>query len=395
MINYYETLGVRPSATGEEIKGRYRQLAKRFHPDMVGGDPVVFARVCEAYEVLSEPRRRQAFDRALKTAQREREEREARRVQRRRGFRGAERPAAASPPPSRPGDPGPPVTRVMSLSVGGQGRFLLEGLDGHFTIRPTTPEGLWDTTLRKFGDGNREGLAARTIQIRVKGPRDWVRQLAPVPTDYGVQFQGTRKDLFGGLGPDAAAFVGGRGGPEPGQPMTAPVTVEVTLPRGIPLYLYDLSGRIEVGDLDSEIVAQILGKALLRCGRTRAANITLDGEVMTYLSDVQGPADLIVAGHSKILVGGGLTRLRAVLENQAHVEVIGPVKQLQASVHGRGYLNVKSPVDDAHCDVRGGGYARLAKVTRSLGGNRSGGGYVDVVQRPPASAPPRFGFGAR
>jgi hypothetical protein len=60
--DYYALLGVRPGATQAEIKSAYRGKAKTLHPDACGGDRELFQAVQEAYEVLSDPARRRAYD---------------------------------------------------------------------------------------------------------------------------------------------------------------------------------------------------------------------------------------------------------------------------------------------------------------------------------------------
>lgn len=59
---YYETLGVGKDATEAQLKRAYRKLALKHHPDK-GGSPEKFKQVSEAFSTLSDPRKREVYDR--------------------------------------------------------------------------------------------------------------------------------------------------------------------------------------------------------------------------------------------------------------------------------------------------------------------------------------------
>ncbi|MEO8065451.1 MAG: molecular chaperone DnaJ [Candidatus Doudnabacteria bacterium] len=61
--DYYSTLGVAKNASPEEIKKAYRKLAHEHHPDKDKGNEAKFKEINEAYQVLSNPEKRQQFDR--------------------------------------------------------------------------------------------------------------------------------------------------------------------------------------------------------------------------------------------------------------------------------------------------------------------------------------------
>ena len=63
--DYYEVLGVGRDANRAELKTAFRRLARELHPDVNDHDPEAeekFKEAAEAYEVLSDPERRRAYD---------------------------------------------------------------------------------------------------------------------------------------------------------------------------------------------------------------------------------------------------------------------------------------------------------------------------------------------
>jgi DnaJ-class molecular chaperone len=63
--DYYEILGVERDASAAEVKRAFRRLARELHPDVNAHDPEAeekFKSAAEAYEVLSDPERRQTYD---------------------------------------------------------------------------------------------------------------------------------------------------------------------------------------------------------------------------------------------------------------------------------------------------------------------------------------------
>ena len=88
--NYYEVLGIPQGATTDQIKKKYRELARKFHPDVVQDKVLgqrVFSQINQAYRVLADPERREQYNSQLAATS------------------NAARPTPAATPP-RPSQPG-------------------------------------------------------------------------------------------------------------------------------------------------------------------------------------------------------------------------------------------------------------------------------------------------
>jgi molecular chaperone DnaJ len=65
MKDFYKVLGVTEKASADELKKAYRKLAKKYHPDVTGGDKAKeakFKEISEAYETLGDEKRRAQYD---------------------------------------------------------------------------------------------------------------------------------------------------------------------------------------------------------------------------------------------------------------------------------------------------------------------------------------------
>jgi len=140
--NFYDILGVNESATEEEIKSKFRTLAKKYHPDRNRGDKASetkFKDISEAYETLSDKKKRQEYDTIRKYGG---------------SFAGAGRG------PSGAGGGGFDFSDFMRQGQGGRGGFQT------FRFGGAGLDGMEDILSQFFGGGG--GFSQRTSPHQIK-----------------------------------------------------------------------------------------------------------------------------------------------------------------------------------------------------------------------------------
>ncbi|KAM8960337.1 dnaJ homolog subfamily A member 4-like isoform 1-T1 [Pelodytes ibericus] len=162
---YYDTLGVKPTATPDEIKKAYRKLALKYHPDKNPSEGEKFKLISQAYEVLSDLKKRDIYDQGGEQAIKEG------------GMSGGNF--------SSPMD-------IFDMFFGGGGRMNREKRGKNVVHQLSISlEDLYNGTTRKLalqknvicdkceGHGGKKGASEKCVTCKGRGIQVIVQQLAP------------------------------------------------------------------------------------------------------------------------------------------------------------------------------------------------------------------------
>lgn len=178
--DYYEVLRVRAGATVEEVRRAYRQLARRYSPDVNLWDRSaagLFQEIEEAYRVLSDPTARSLYDRYGHRA-----------------FRGA-------PPPERQPHPRRGEDLHYTIDLGFED--AVRGLAAHIELTRQAPceacgaRGVAEASVALCPDCQGRGIAPRrvTITVRIPGGVDTGAQIRRPGEGHAGPFGGPPGDL--------------------------------------------------------------------------------------------------------------------------------------------------------------------------------------------------------
>ena len=273
--DYYQILGVDRSADQKEIRRAYRRLARRYHPDVNPGDHSAqerFKEINEAYEVLSDPEKRQKYDQ-LGTSWRQ--------------WQGMGRdPSGFDWGRWFTGQPGQVYVQYGDLDeiLGGLGGFS-DFFQAMFGGAPKTP---WRTTPRRGRDYEQE--VEITLEEAFRGTtsilsKDGRRLEVKIPPGVGsgsrIRMAGEGADGYGGAKGDL--YLRLKVAPHPRfRRRGDDLHVEVPLD----LYTAVLGGEVRVPTLKGDIMLKIPP------GTQNGKTFRLKGRGMPNLKDPQKRGDL-------------------------------------------------------------------------------------------------------
>jgi len=292
--DFYAVLGVKESATAEEIKRVYRKLAKQFHPDTNPGDAKAaerFKEISEAYNTLGDAEKRREYD-------------EMRRLGAFGGYPGGGFPGGSARRGGRGPSGGPRMEEFDISGIGGFGDLFGSMFGGGGTRRPAGPEKGQnvETTLT---------IPFRTAVLGGKVPLDFtldgVSKSVRITVAQGSE-HGSRIKLSGQGGP------GVRGGPAGDLYITLEVAPDPVFTREgrdlivvLPLNIVQatLGTKLSVRTIDEKTVTLTVpkGTASGKRLRVRGQGVTQGGKTGDLLVELRIVApELLTEAQEQLLM---------------------------------------------------------------------------------------------
>lgn len=138
-----------------------------------------------------------------------------------------------------------------------------------------------------------------------------------------------------------------------------PVAVVLEMPAGRPFALRGFAGEASIGDLESDVVAAVVG-GTTRLGAVHSAELAAVGNARLEVASVIGDLVANVTGAGRIDVAAGLVETAAI------------------AVTGSGAVAVEARIERAEVNMVGGGMVRLADVAEPPSVSRVGAGTVEI-----------------
>lgn len=151
------------------------------------------------------------------------------------------------------------------------------------------------------------------------------------------------------------------------------VVITVTLPKGSAIDVDDMIGKLEVGDLDGALTANIRAAADIQTGRLSSARIDVAGAAGIHTGDIAGKLDLTIAGAGDVDIGAVRQGADISIAGFGNVDVAGVKGPVSVRVSGVGDVDLNNgDVDMLDIDVSGMGSVSFEGQARDRRVNSSG-----------------------
>ncbi len=157
------------------------------------------------------------------------------------------------------------------------------------------------------------------------------------------------------------------------------VVITITLPKGASIHVDDMIGKLDVGDLDGALTADIRSAAHINTGRLTSARIDVAGAAGIHIGDIAGKLDLNIAGAGDIDIGTVRQGTDISIAGFGNVDVAGVKGPVSVRVGGVGDVDLNNgDVDMLDISVSGLGSVAFNGEARDRRINTSGLSSVKV-----------------